>query len=123
MTTIELVDLKPQYHEQCPRSTEIFIQKLIEHFILVFLDQDCPEVTVRDLGHRHKINEIFQKEYKASASSHLFEIGTYPFTLHGFRLPTSRATKHKLVYAADQRAVLSDRLADLLPNFTSRLQD
>ena len=122
-TTIELVDLKPLYHDQCPRSTEVFIQKLIEHFILVFLDKDCPEVTVTDLGHRYKINDIFEKDYKASASSYLFEINTYPFTLHGFRLPTSRATKHKLVYAADQRSVLSDKLADLLLNLTSRLED
>jgi hypothetical protein len=122
-TTIELVDLKPQYHDQCPRSTEVFIQKLIEHFILVFLDKDCPEVTVTDLGRHYKIKDIFEKDYKASASSHFFEIGPYPFTLHGFRLPTSRATKHKLVYAADQRSVLSDKLADLLPNLTSRLED
>lgn len=122
-TTIELVALKSHYQGQCPRSTEIFIQKLIEHFILVFLDKDCPQVAVIDLGHRHKINEIFEKDYKATASSHFFEIGIYRFTLHGFRLPTSRATKHKLVYAADQRSVLSDKLADLLPNLTSRLED
>jgi hypothetical protein len=73
-TTIELVDLKRLYHDQCPRSTEVFIQKLIEHFILIFLDSDCPEVTVIDLGRRYKINDIFEKDYKASASSHSFEI-------------------------------------------------
>jgi hypothetical protein len=122
-TTIELVELKRLYHDQCPRSTEVFIQKLVEHFILVFLDKDCPEVTVIDLGRRHKINDIFEQDYKASASSHSFQINTYSFTLHGFRLPTSRATKHKLVYAADQRSVLSDKLADHLPNLTSRLED
>jgi len=32
--TIELVGLKRLYHGQCPRSTDVFIQKLIEHFIL-----------------------------------------------------------------------------------------
>lgn len=122
-TTIELVELKRLYHDQCPRSTEIFIQKLIEHFILVFLDRDCPKVSVIDLGLRHDINEIFEKDYKASASSHLFTISTHSFTLHGFRLPTSRASKHKLVYAADQRSVLSDKLADHLPNLASRLED
>ena len=101
----------------------MFIQKLIEHFILVFLDKDCPHVTVIDLGHRHNINPHFEKDYKASASSHSFDINRHPFTLYGFRLPTSRATKHKLVYAADQRSVLSDKLADHLPNLTSRLED
>ncbi len=86
---------------QCPRSTEVFIRKLIEHFILVFLDEDCPKAEVIDLGQRHNINAIFEKDYKASASSHSFKIDTYLFTLHGFELPTSRATKHKLIYAAD----------------------
>lgn len=122
-TTIELMEIRPPYHDQCPRSTEVFIQKLIEHFILVFLDEDCPLVTVIDLGQRHNINEIFEKDYKATASSHTFQINSATFTLHGFRLPTSRATKHKLVYAADQRSVLSDKLADLLPNLNSRLED
>lgn len=122
-TTIELVQLKRLYHDQCPRSTEVFIQKLIEHFILVFLDEDCPKTEVIDLGQRHNINEIFEKDYKASASSHSFKIDTYLFTLHGFELPTSRATKHKLIYAADQRSVLSDRLADYLPNLKSKLED
>ncbi len=122
-TTVELVNLKRLYHDQCPRSTEVFIQKLIEHFILVFLDDDCPSVTVIDLGQRHNINDIFESDYKASASSHSFEINKYNFTLHGFRLPTSRATKHKLVYAADQRSVQSDKLADYLPNLANRLED
>ena len=64
-TTIELVQLKRLYHDQCPRSTKVFIQKLIEHFILVFLDEDCPKTEVIDLGQRHNINEIFEKDYKA----------------------------------------------------------
>ena len=99
------------------------IQKLIEHFILIFLEPDCPKVTVVDEGKKHEINEIFEKEYKATASAHKFEIGEHKFTLHGFRLPTSRTTKHKLVYAADQRGVISDKLEDYVPNLSPRLAD
>ncbi|MER9599464.1 hypothetical protein [Mesorhizobium sp. M0244] len=122
-TTIELVELRPEYHGQCPRTSEVLIQKLIEHFILVLMDEECPAVQVNDLGLKHNLKEIFERDYKATASAYPFEVGRYSFTLHGFRLPTSRATKHKLVYAADQRSVLSDRLADHLPNLTSRLED
>ncbi len=122
-TIIELVELKRLYIDQCPRTTELFIQKLIEHFILIFLEKDCPKVTVGDLGQRHDINDIFEKDYKASASAHTFEINSSEFTLHGFRLPSSRTTKHKLLYAADQRSVLSDKLSDYLPNLAKRLDD
>jgi len=64
-----------------------------------------------------------KRTYKTDASAHSFKVSEVPFTLHGFRLPTSRTTKHKLVYAADQRAVISDNLGDYLPNLTSRLID
>jgi hypothetical protein len=122
-TSVALVDLKPLYIEQCPRTTEAFIQKLIEHFMLIFLETGCPTVSVVDQGQEYKINEIFEKDYKSAASSHNFELNGFQFTLHGFRLPASRTTKHKLIYAADQRSVLSDKLADYLPNLTARLRD
>lgn len=122
-TTIELVTLRQEYRDRVPRSTEILIQKLIEHFILVLLESGCPKFILIDLGQRHDLNDIFERDYKSSASSHTFEIGETRFTVHGFRLPTSRTTKHKLVYAADQRAVTSDKLEEHLPTLGSRLED
>src|SRR3546814_4840312 len=92
------------YREQVPRSVEVLVQKLIEHFILVFLESDCPHVVLIDQGHKYDINHIFQREYKSSASSHKFQIEGHHFTQHGFRLPTSSTTKHKLVYAADRKS-------------------
>jgi hypothetical protein len=120
-TIIELNDLKPQYIGQCPRQTEQIIQKLVEHFILVFLEEECPSITLIDLGQRYNLNDVFQNDFKSAASSHVFTVNDQQFTLHGFRLPSSRATRHKLVYAADQRSVLSDKLADHMPNLTGRL--
>ena len=122
-TKIRIFKLKKNYRDKVPRSVEALVQKLIEHFILVFLEPGCPSVTVIDEGKRHDINEIFDREYKSTASSHEFTINENVFTLHGFRLPTSRTTKHKLVYAADQRGVISDRLEDYVPNLSSRLED
>lgn len=122
-TVIGLVGLKSGFSELCPKTSSQFIQKLIEHFILVFLEPDCPSVTVHDLGKTYDINKTFKTEYQASASSHHFKLSGQNFTVHGFRIPTSRATKHKLVYAADQRAVVSDKLEDHLPNLKSRLED
>ncbi len=107
------MDLKPQYTDQCPRQADQLIQKLIEHFILVFLEKDCPSFTIIDSGHKHDLNFIFEKDFKAAASAHAFQIVDHEFTLHGFRLPSSHATKHKLIYAADQRSVLSDKASGL----------
>ncbi|MDA9517783.1 hypothetical protein XI04_32775 [Bradyrhizobium sp. CCBAU 11430] len=122
-TTVTLTGLKRSYKEKIPRSIDVIVQKLIEHFILVFIEPDCPRVYLIDQGQRYDINDIFEKDYKAHSSKHEFAIGEVKFTLHGFRLPTSRTTKHKLVYAADQRGVTSDKLEDYVPNLASRLED
>src|SRR3546814_20939993 len=73
-TTIHLSGLRKEYREQVPRSVEVLVQKLIEHFILVFLESDCPHVVLIDQGHKYDINHIFQREYKSSASSHKFQL-------------------------------------------------
>jgi hypothetical protein len=122
-TTVRLTCLRPEYRDQVPRSTEVLIQKIIEHFILVLLEADCPRIVVIDNGLRHDVNRQFEQEYRTTASSHTFELNGFPFRVNGFRLPTSRTTRHKLVYAADRRAVQSDRLDEYVPNLRSRLED
>jgi hypothetical protein len=100
-TVIRLGDYRDAYKAQCPRTTEVIVEKLIEHFLLVLLEPDCPRLRIRDQGRTYDINNIFARDYKAGASTHTFTVNDVEFTLHGFRLPTSRTTKHKLVYAAD----------------------
>jgi hypothetical protein len=114
-TKIELVGFRPEFAQQVSRAAEAFVQKLIEHFILILLEPRCPKLIIRDLGIAYDVNAIFAKDYRASASGHEFELNEYPFTLYGFRLPMSRTTKHKLVYSADQRAVTSDNLEEHMP--------
>ena len=115
-TTVHLVNFYEKYKSECPRTTEVLIEKIIEHFLLVLLEPSWPNFILLDQGQTYRVNEIFEKDYKADASTHTFKVSDVLFTLHGFRLPTSRTTKHKLVYAADQRAVISDNLEDYLPN-------
>jgi hypothetical protein len=56
-TTITLTGLKRNYKEKVPRSVDVIIQKLIEHFILVLLEPDCPMVILIDQGQlRHQRN-------------------------------------------------------------------
>lgn len=122
-TEVRLNGYKEPYKSECPKSAEQITQRLIEHFLLIFLQPDCPHVEVHDQGLKYFANEIFEKEFKASASTHEIKIKDQTFILNGFRLPSSRAPKHRLLYAANQRAVVSDILSDYIPNLTGRLTD
>lgn len=122
-TTIGLVDFREPYKSTCPRTTDQIIQKLIEHFLLIFLEEDCPRVTVTDQGLAHSVNDVFDKDFRATAAAHEFNIKGMPFTIHGFRLTTPKLSRHKLVYSANQRGVVSDKLEEYIPNLNARLMD
>ena len=119
----EFIGFKEPYKSQFPNSVEQLLMRLIEHFLLIFLEPECPAVDIVDAGIRHSANEVFEKEFKSAAIVHEFRINESQFTLHGFNLTTPRLSHHKLIYAANQRAVVSDYLRDYLPNLSGRLTD
>ena len=61
-TIVRLLDYRDAYKIECPRTVEVIVEKLIEHFLLVLLEPDCPHLAVRDLGQTYDINGIFEKD-------------------------------------------------------------
>ena len=122
-TSINLVGFKEPYRSETAKPADQIVQRMVEHFLLLFFEPDCPELTLHDKGMKHSLNAVFEKEYKTTAMVHDFTIQTVPFTLHGFRLTTPRVTKHKLVYAANRRGVVTENLDKFVPNLNRRLMD
>lgn len=122
-TTVTLTGLKNPYREQCPRAVEALAQRLIEHFILILLRSDCPRIEIQADGQRHFVNAIFRTNYQANASETTFSLQGATFTLHGFKITSPRANKHRLIYAANSRGVLTENLDDHLPNLSTKLSE
>ncbi|WP_441279843.1 ATP-binding protein [Bradyrhizobium sp. 63_E2_N1_3] len=120
---VRLIGLREPYKSKFPRSADQIVQRLVEHFLLILLEPNCPSIDLVDGSLRHSVNEAFEKDFKATAKVHSFAIRGTPFTLHGFRLTTPRVSNHKLVYAANQRGVVSDFLNKFIPNLSTRLPD
>lgn len=122
-TTVRLTGFREPYRSTTPKAVEHIAQRLIEHFLLLFLQPRCPTIEIRDGGLITNVNAMFQSEFRAVATAHPFEISGQSFILHGFRLTAPRASRHKLTYAANDRGVLSENLEDYIPNLSGRLTD
>ncbi len=120
---VRLVGLREPYKNKFPRSADHIVQRLVEHFLLIFLEPNCPTIDLFDGSQRYAANQVFEKDFKATAQIHSFDVKGVKFTLHGFRLTTPRLSNHKLVYAANQRGVVSDYLNKFVPNLSTRLPD
>ena len=120
---VRLVGLREPFKSKFPHSADHIVQRLVEHFLLIFLEPNCPSIELIDGAYTHSANEVFEKDFRASAKVDNFDVKGVSFTLHGFRLNTPRLSNHKLVYAANQRGVISDYLNKYVPNLSSRLPE
>ncbi|MCF6371092.1 ATP-binding protein [Rhizobium halophilum] len=122
-TTVRLSGFRNPYRQQCPRTVEQLCQRLAEHFVLVLMRPDCPIVEVHDQGIITSLNEVFEEHFRANSREAEFSISGRRFLVSGFRLTAPRASKHRLIYAANSRGVLSETLDDHVPNLSGRLPD
>jgi hypothetical protein len=122
-TVVRLFNFQKKYREQCPRDVDQLSLRLAEHFILVLMQPDCPKVEIVDKGLRHSLNRVFKDHFALRASDTSFEVGGRVFTINGFRLTAPRATKHRLIYAANSRGVVTEMLDQFMPNLIGRLED
>lgn len=122
-TVVHLKDFKRPYDEDCPRDVDQLAMRLAEHFILVLMNKDCPSIDIIDGGIKTSLNQVYRDHFDRHASESVFEIRDRRFTIHGFRLTAPRATRHKLIYAANSRGVLSEMLDKFVPNLSKKLQD
>jgi hypothetical protein len=122
-TTVRLSGFRAPYQQECPRNVEQLAQRLAEHFILVLMQPDCPDVEIQDKGLRISLNDVFKNYFGGAATSASFDLSGRKFQINGFRLTAPRASKHRLIYAANSRGVVTEMLDQYVPNLSGRLHD
>ena len=97
-TTIKLSGFKEPYQSACPKTTDQIVQRIVEHFLLIFLEPNCPEVNVEDFGLASLVNDVFERDFRALATTTPLKVGLADFTLTGFRLqrPAFRGTSSSM---------------------------
>jgi len=122
-TSVRLVGYRTPYVDECPRQLDIIAQRLIGHFLPLFLDPDGPALTLADSADTIDLREFFRDNFQTFATERSFSVGGHCFTLSGFRLHGALADHHELVYAAHFREVITERLAKFLSNLKSKLNN
>jgi hypothetical protein len=92
----------------------------VEHCLPFFIDPHCPSVSIRDDRERIDLNTYFRDTFAANATTHHFTVGAHSFKFTGLRLYDPHEMQHRLLYAANFREVLAEKLERCLPNLQKR---
>lgn len=122
-TTITLRGFKSNYRDKTPLSLEALAKKIIEHCLVYFLFDSCPNIVIRDnLGEQFWLNDYFDRVIRDSLHQDHFNIGEREFALYHIKMPEG-VTSHELHLCANKREVRSYALSKHLLNLQSRITD
>ena len=122
-TEIRLIGFREPYKSEAVWDPESIARRMCEHFILLFMQAACPRVELVDENQTLLVNDVFEQQFSASARTEEFAIKDRRFSVYGFRLSEPRSARHRLVYCANDRAVVSEALDQHIPNLSGRLSD
>jgi hypothetical protein len=122
-TTVHLVGLVEPYIDKVPRQLDILAQQLIAHFLPLFLNPTGPTLFLKDASQEIDLRANFRDNFQVFATERLFTVDSHSFTLTGFRLRGALAHQHEMIYAANFREVIKERLANHLANLKNKLTD
>lgn len=122
-TCIHLQDYLEPYRSECPRDLQVVAQRFVGHFLPLLLDPAGPALLLQDAFQEIDLRQFFHEHVETLASDHPFELHGEAFALKGFRLQSGFSEQHQIVFAADYRAVTTERLSRYIPNLKNRLID
>jgi N-6 DNA Methylase len=96
---------------------------MIGHFLPFFLDPSGPTLLLSDAFQQIDLRAYYRDNFEAIATRRTFVVADQSFTLNGFRLQSSIVDHHELIYGANYRAVMSERLSRFLRSLKNKLHD
>lgn len=120
-TTIILKEFLSPYKQNCPVELDVIAKKLIEHCLLFFVSENCPQIVLSDgVSETIDLNKYFENNIKDSLHQDHFAIKENEFILYHLRLPEG-ATAHELHLCANMQEVLSVELKKHIPDLQKKI--
>ncbi len=85
-TKVSLCSFREPYRDSSPKSTDVLVQRIIGHFLPVFLNPDAPRIELIDALHKWDLCSYCKEYFLAGSTQQDFFVGSKTFSLRGYRL-------------------------------------
>lgn len=109
-TNITLYKYLAEYQEQAPKQLDTIALKLMQHCLVYFLDENCPEIIIKDDNETININKLFRERIKAEENTAVFKINNEEFKLLHVKIEDKAFLGNRLYICANNRLVESKDL-------------
>lgn len=123
-TTVRLVNCLSPYADSLPKRAETIAMRILQHCLVYFISDDCPQIDLIDDGEKLNLNGIFKEKIHTQENTTLIRVGNEDFELLHFKAENVSDSGNKLYLCAHNRLVetkdLDKYVADLDREIFSR---
>ena len=122
-TKVELSNYREEYQKYCPKPLEDIAEKIVEHFLIYFLQNKCPYITLREQnGQEILLQNYYGNTFKGSIKESKFTINDSTFHLYLLRVFNTRMS-HQIHYCANNREVKFELLNKYISDLGRKIDD
>lgn len=128
-TTIKLCSLKEDFAKYFPANLSDISKQIIEHHLALFVDNNCPKVRICETDREDKIfsinlnDEFNRNTLKTHTKSITIDKHSFDIQFIKVRSNETNSNLHSVLYCADKRVVISEKMSEQLPDINKSLYD
>ena len=122
-TIVHLREFKTRYRQTCAWPLQRIAVRIVEHCLIHFLHDECPQMSLSDEDEDVSLNALFKRIVSEGSQDEHFSLNDKDFGLRHLKFHESSENRHKLVYCAHKREVKVEPLATHVPDLQKKLVD
>lgn len=123
-TLIVLSGYKDPYKSKCPKRIDTIANRIIEHCLIYFLNENCPSINLLDGSDKINLNSYFDKLTSGNRFTEKFNVGQNSFKITLLKwFEHEEFTFHRISMCANNREVEHFNINKVLPDVSSKIKD
>jgi hypothetical protein len=123
-TLIILSGYKDPYKSKCPKRIDTIANRIIEHCLIYFLNENCPNINLLDGSVKINLNSYFDKLTSGNRFTEKFNVGQNSFKITLLKwFEHEEFTFHRISMCANNREVEHFNINKVLPDVSSKIKD
>ena len=110
ITIVKLNSCKAEYKKELVKQLSTIAMRIMQHFLVYFLDDNCPKISIRDDNETVLLNQLFNEKVETEANTEEFTLGEHKFSLLNVKIEDRAFLGNRLYLCANNRLVDSINL-------------
>ena len=95
-TTVKLLNYIKPYADNVPKRGITIAMRIIQHCLVYFISDDCPQIILQDIDGAYNLNHVFKEKIRSEENSKIITLGDETFELLHVKAEESTINGNKL---------------------------